>query len=162
MFFFPPAGGLVLSHVSAFPFGCGCRCKGAELLGIQGALVAVGHSIFQREERIARYSRCVPALALPPYPQPYSCGMLSIPGVCFRCLKAVTEHLGAYRGESLSVFTSASPARGEARGHPLRSPPYRALRTETKAMVKKKILTERRGKEKWGKKRRERCEMAVL
>lgn len=123
MFFFPPAGGLVLSHVSAFPFGRGCRCKGAELLGIQRALVAVGHSIFQCEERIARHSRCVPALALRPYPEPYSCGMLSIPGVCFRCFKAVTEHLGAYQGESLSGFTSASPARGEACGHPLRSLP---------------------------------------
>lgn len=56
------AGGLVLSHVSPFPFRCSCCCKGAELLSIQRALAAGGHSIFQSEERVARYSRCVPLL----------------------------------------------------------------------------------------------------
>lgn len=148
------AGGLVLSHVAMFPFRCSCRCKGAELLGIQGELVAVGHSIFQREEWIAQYSRCVPLLGVSRYPGLYSCGLLSIPRVCFRCLKAATEHLGACQDENLSVFTSVSLVRGEARSHPFDSLPYQVLRTEMKAMVKEKIIMERRGKETWGKKRK--------
>lgn len=78
-----------MSHVSTFPSR---RCKGAELFGIQGVLEAEGHSIFQCEEWAAQYSRCVPGVC--------SCGWLSIPKVCSRCLKAVREHLGAGQGES--------------------------------------------------------------
>lgn len=67
---------------------------------------------------------------------------------CFRCLKAVTEHLGACQDESLSVFTSVSPVRGETRSHPFNSLPYQVLRAEMKAMVKEKIIMKRREKEK--------------
>lgn len=104
----------------------------------------------------------MPPLGVSRYPGLYSCGSLSIPGVCFRCLKAVTEHLGACQDESLSVFASVSLVRGEARSHPFDSLPYQVLRIQMKAMVKEKIIMERRGKEKWGKKRRERYERAVL
>lgn len=44
-----------------------------------------------------------------------SCGWLSIPKVCSRCLKAVREHLGACQGERPSVFTALSSGRAEDR-----------------------------------------------
>ena len=102
----------------------------------------------------------MPPLGIHPYPGLYSCGLLCIPGVCFRCLKAVTEHLGTCQYESLSVFTSVSLVRGEACSHPFDSLPYQLLRIEMKAMVKKKIIMER--KREVGKKRKERYERAAL
>lgn len=59
-FSFLAAGGLVLSHISTFPSRL---CEGAELFGIQAVPEAEGHSIFQCEEWVAQYSRCVPAAA---------------------------------------------------------------------------------------------------
>lgn len=97
-----------MSHVSTFPSRL---CEGAELFGIQATLEAEGHSIFQCEEWVAQYSRCVPASAA----RVCSWGWLSSPEVCSRCSKAAREHLGAHQGESLSVLTVLSLGRAEDR-----------------------------------------------